>query len=243
MEKIAVSHFVTKEFQATEALKALRTNLMFSGVDVKAVALTSFSAAEGKSTISFQLAVSLAQAGKRVLLMDADLRKSVMASRMRVRGKIDGLSHFLSGMANANEILNETDIPGLYLMFAGVRVPNATELLGHPSFGKLIDALKNTFDYVIVDAAPVGQVIDCAVMAPAMDGVLMVVDTTNNSYKLERRMKQQLEKAGAKILGVILNRVDFADKGGYYGKAYGYSYGYDYGCGEEEIRKNKNQNG
>ncbi len=242
MEKIAVSRFVTKEFQATEALKALRTNLMFSGVDVKAVALTSFSAAEGKSTISFQLAVSLAQAGKRVLLMDADLRKSVMASRMRVRGKIDGLSHFLSGMANANEILNETDIPGLYLMFAGVRVPNAAELLGHPSFGKLIDALKNTFDYVIVDAAPVGQVIDCAVMAPAMDGVLMVVDTTHNSYKLERRMKQQLEKAGAKILGVILNRVDFADKGGYYGKAYGYSYGYGYGYGEEEIKKDKNQN-
>ena len=237
MEKIAVSRFATKEFQTAEALKTLRTNLMFSGADVKAVALTSFSAAEGKSTISFQLAASLAQAGKRVLLMDADLRKSVMASRMRVRGKIHGLSHFLSGMVNANEILNETDVPGLYLMFAGARVPNATELLGHPSFGRLISALKNTFDYVIVDAAPVGQVIDCAVMAPAMDGVLMVVDTTHNSYKLERRMKQQLEKSGAKILGVILNRVDFTDKDGYYGKVYGYDYGYGYG--EEEIKKDK----
>ena len=240
MEKIAVSRFVTKEFQAAEALKTLRTNLMFSGAEVKAVALTSFSAAEGKSTISFQLAASLAQAGKRVLLMDADLRKSVMASRLRVRGKIDGLSHFLSGMTNANEILNETDVPGLYLMFAGARVPNAAELLGHPSFGQLITALKKTFDYVIVDAAPVGQVIDCAVMATAMDGVLMVVDTTHNSYKLERRMKQQLEKSGAKILGAILNRVDFTDKGGYYGKAYGYGYGYGYG--EEETKK-RNQNG
>lgn len=234
MEKIAISRFVTKEFQAAEALKTLRTNLMFSGADVKAVALTSFSAAEGKSTISFQLAASLAQAGKRVLLVDADLRKSVMASRLRVRGKVEGLSHFLSGMANANELLNETDIPGLYIMFAGARVPNAAELLGHPSFGKLIDALKNTFDYVIVDAAPVGQVIDCAVMAPALDGVIMVIDTTHNSYKLERRMKQQLEKSGAKILGVILNRVDFTDKGGYYGKAYGYGYGYGYG--EEETK-------
>lgn len=235
MERIAISRFVTKEFQAAEALKTLRTNLLFSGADTKAVALTSFSASEGKSTISFQLAASLAQAGKRVLLVDADLRKSVLASRLRVRGKVEGLSHFLSGMANANEILNETDVPGLYIMFAGARVPNAAELLGHPSFGKLIGALKNTFDYVIVDAAPVGQVIDCAVMAPALDGVMMVIDTTHNSYKLERRMKQQLEKSGAKILGVILNRVDFDDKGGYYGKAYGYGYGYGYG--EEETKK------
>lgn len=230
MDKIAISRFVTKEFQAAEALKTLRTNLMFSGPDVKVVALTSFSAAEGKSSISFQLAASLAQAGKRVLLVDADLRKSVMASRMRIRGRVEGLSHFLSGMANANEVINETDVPGLYLMFAGARVPNAAELLGHASFGKLMTALKDTFDYVIVDAAPVGQVIDCAIMAPALDGVLLVIDTTHNSYKLERRIKQQLEKSGAKLLGVILNRVDFNDKGGYYGKAYGYGYGY----GEDE---------
>ena len=232
MERIAVSRFVTKEFQSAEALKTLRTNLMFSGAVVKAVALTSFSAEEGKSSISFQLAASLAQAGTRVLLMDADLRKSVLASRLRIRGKVDGLSHFLSGMANANEVINETDIPGLYIMLAGARVPNAAELLVQPGFGKLIEALKNTFDYVIVDAAPVGQVIDCAVMAPALDGVLMVIDTTHNSYKLARRMKQQLEKSGAKILGVILNRVDLTDKGGYYGKAYGYGYG------QEELRKN-----
>lgn len=232
MDKIAISRFVTKEFQAAESLKTLRTNLMFSGPDVKAVALTSFSASEGKSSISFQLAASLAQAGKRVLLVDADLRKSVMASRMRIRGKVEGLSHFLSGMANANEVIRETDLPGLYLMFAGARVPNAAELLGHPSFKKLMDALKETFDYVIVDAAPVGQVIDCAIMAPAMDGVMLVIDTTHNSYKLERRIKQQLEMAGAKILGVILNRVDFTDKGGYYGKAYGYGYGYGYGENE-----------
>lgn len=233
MEQIAVSRFITKEFQVSEAIKTLRTNLMFSGSKVRAIGLTSFSASEGKSTISFQLAASFAQAGKRVLLVDADLRKSVMASRMRIRGKVDGLSHFLSGQANASELLNETDIPGLYIMFAGTRVPNASELLGSENFKKLIPALKDAFDYVIVDAAPVGQVIDCAVMAPALDGIVMVVDTTHNSYKLERRIKQQLEMAGAKILGVVLNRVDMHDKGGYYGKAYGYGYGY----GEEETRK------
>lgn len=233
MEKIAVSRFVTKEFQAAEALKTLRTNLLFSGANIRAVALTSYSASEGKSTIAFQLAASMAQTGKRVLLVDADLRKSVMASRLRVRGRVDGLSHFLSGMSNANELICETDIPGMYMMFAGARVPNAAELLGNESFVKLIPALKETFDYVIVDAAPLGQVIDAAVIAPVMDGMIMVVDVTHNSYKLERRMKQQLEKSGAKILGVVLNRVDFQDKDGYYGKAYGYGYGY----GEEENKR------
>ena len=95
-------------------MKTLRTNLMFSGTNIKAVGLTSFSASEGKSTISFQLAASIAQAGKRVLLIDADLRKSVMASRLRIRGKVEGLSHFLSGQANANELIVETDIPNFY---------------------------------------------------------------------------------------------------------------------------------
>lgn len=229
MEKIAVSQFITKEFQVTEAIKALRTNLLFSGAKIRAVGLTSFSAAEGKSTVSFQLAASLAQAGKRVLLMDADLRKSVLANRLRVRGKVDGLSHFLSGQANANELLNETDVPGLYIMFAGTRVLNASELLGSENFAKLVPALKDVFDYVIVDAAPVGQVVDCAVMAPILDGIIMVIDATHNSYKLERQAKRQLEMTGAKILGAILNRVDFEDKGSYYGRAYGYGGGYGYG--------------
>lgn len=227
MEKIAVKRFVSKDFYAAEAMKTLRTNLMFSGDSIRAVALTSHSAGEGKSTISFQLAASLAQAGKRVLLMDADLRKSVLASRLKVKGVRGGLSHYLSGMAKPGELICETDLPGLFIMFAGVRVPNPAEVLGSLRFKKLIPALKNTFDYIIVDAAPLGQVIDCAVMAPELDGVLLVVDTTNNSYKMERRIKQQIEKSGGKILGVVLNRVDFKDRGGYYGKAYGYGYGAD----------------
>ena len=227
MEKISVKRFISKEFQSAEAMKTLRTNLMFSGASVRAVGLTSYSAAEGKSTISFQLAASLAQAGKRVLLLDADLRKSVLQSRLKVRGKIEGLSHYLSGMANVNELLHETDVPGLYIMFAGVRVPNAAELLGNDGFKRLIPALKEAFDYVIVDAAPLGQVIDCAVMAPELDGTVMVIDATHNSYKLERRIQNQLEKSGGKILGVVLNRVDFKDKNGYYGKIYGDKYGYE----------------
>lgn len=225
MEKISVKQFVVRDFHAAEAMKTLRTNLMFSGESIRAVALTSFSASEGKSTISFQLAASLAQTGKRVLLLDADLRKSVLASRLQIQTKVDGLSHYLSGMADIKDLLYKTDEPGLYIMFAGARVPNSTELLGSRSFKNMIPVLKEMFDYVIIDGAPLGQVIDCAVMAPELDGVLMVVDASNNSYKLERRVRAQLEKSGGKVLGVVLNRVDFADKGGYYGKSYGYGYG------------------
>lgn len=226
MEQIAVKRFLATDFQASEAIKTLRTNLIFSGTSVRAVELTSFGASEGKTTISFQLAASLAQSGKQVLLVDADLRKSVLQSRLHVKGKINGLSHYLSGLANVNEILNKTDVPGFYIMFAGKRVPNSAELLGSDSFERMIPALKDVFDYVIVDAAPLGLVIDAAIMAPKLDGAIMVIDSTNNSYKLERRIQNQLEKSGGKILGVVLNRVDFKDKGGYYGKAYGYGYGY-----------------
>lgn len=234
MEKISVNRLVPQEFWVQESLKVLRTNVMFSGADVQAVCLTSFGAAEGKTTVCLQLAASLAQNGKRVLLMDADLRKSVLAGRLGVKGKVEGLSHYLSGQANANELLRETDIDGMYIMFAGARVPNSADLLGSESFKRLVQALKESFDYVIVDTAPLGQVVDCAVIASVLDGVVMVVDATKNSYKLERRTKAQLEKANGKVLGVILNQVDYKDRLGYYG--YGKRYGgyYYYGGDEKE---------
>lgn len=227
MDMIMASRFISKEFRVSESLKTLRTNLMFSGASVRVIGFTSVSASVGKSTVSLQTAIAFAQAGKRVLLVDADLRKSVLPSRLRIRNKVEGLSHYLSGLANVNELLRETDVPGLYIMFAGSRVPNAAELLGNENFAKLIPALKETFDYVIVDTAPLGQVIDCAVMAPHLDGVVLVVDATNNSYKLERRVKNQIERSGGKILGAVLNQVNIDERRSYYGKSYGYYYGSD----------------
>ena len=222
MEIINVSRMIPKDFRVSEAMKTLRTNLIFSGPSVRVIGLTSYGAAEGKSTISFQLAVSFAQAGKRVLLVDADLRRSVMANRLQVKSKPEGLSHYLTGQANVSDLLCETDMPGMYIMFAGTRVPNSTELLGSENFAKLNPALKEAFDYVIVDTAPLGQVIDCAVMAPYLDGVAMVIDSTNNSYKLERKIKHQIEKSGGKVLGAILNQIDFSLQRGYYSRYYGY---------------------
>ena len=225
MERVVVSSLVPKDLRINEALKTLRTNLMFSGPSVRVVGFTSYGPGEGKSTLSLQTAISFAHMGKRVLLVDADLRKSVLAGQLRIRSKVEGLSHYLSGLANISELLRETDIPGLYIMLAGARVPNSTELLGSENFARMIPALKDVFDYVIVDTAPVGQVIDCALMAPHLDGVVMVIDAAHNSHKLERRVKNQLERSGGKILGAVLNQGDISLERCYYGKYYG---GYHY---------------
>lgn len=222
MERIAVDRFVAKEAQFSESIKILRTNLLFSGADVQIVGLTSCNASEGKSFISFQLAASLGQTGKRVLLLDADLRNSTLPYRLKMHSKVNGLSHYLTGMANIEELIYSTDVPNLYIMFSGIRVPNAVELLGSNRLKKLIPALREAFDYVIVDTASLGLEIDSAVIAPELDGMVIVMDSTNNSYKQERRIKQQLEKTGSKILGVVLNRMEPVGKGK---KCGGYGYG------------------
>lgn len=223
MEKISVKRLILRQFQVVEAVNVLRTNLMFSGLNNRAVALTSSKSGDGKSTLAIQLAASLAEAGKRVVLLDTDLRKSMLASRLRYKGNTPGLSHYLSGMCNADEVLCETDVSGLYLILAGQRSPNPTELLGNENFSMLLPALKQSFDYVIVDAPPLGQVIDCAVIAPKLDGVMLVIDVTDNDYRMEQRIRQQVEKSGGRILGVILNRVNYAQNPKYYGKDSSYA--------------------
>lgn len=233
-DMLYVKDHIAEDFQTAEAIKTIRTNLFFCGASVKTVALTSVSPDEGKSSLSFQLAASIAQTGKKVLYLDADLRKSVMMNRLGLHTKVQGLSHYLSGLAKLDDILYKTDVPKLYLMFAGARIVNPTELLGSAEFEKLFVSLKDNLDYVIVDTPPLGRVIDTAVIAPKVDGVIMVIDSTRNSWRMEQKIKEQLEKAGARILGVILNKVDIRERSGYYGK---YGYGYGYGYGNEKDRE------
>jgi capsular exopolysaccharide synthesis family protein len=227
MDKIHVNRNIAKEFLVSEAFKTLRTNLLFSGAGVRCVALTSFSASEGKTSVSCQLAISMAQMGKRVVLLDTDMRKSVLHSRFGLMGPALGLSHYLSDMAKVDEIIHETDVEGLSMILSGPLVPNAAELLSGEHFQVLIGVLREQFDYIIVDTPPLGQVIDCAVIASVLDGVMLVIDTTRNSSRLEKRLLNQLTKSGGKVLGVILNKVDYKDRSGYYGKGYGGKYGYE----------------
>lgn len=218
---------LSTDFLVLEGIKTLRSNLMFSGVDKRVFGITSSNAGEGKSTVTFHVAASFAQLNKRVVLLDVDLRKSVAAKRFGFCEADPGVSHYLSGMASVDNICYQTNVPGLYIAYAGKLVPNASELLAGQRFKELLKELKETFDYVIVDTPPLGQVIDCAVIASDLDGIVMLVDATNNSYKAEKRIREQIEKAGGKVLGVVLNRVDFTDKFGYYGKKRYGKYAYE----------------
>jgi capsular exopolysaccharide synthesis family protein len=190
---------------------------------------------EGKSTVSFELAMSITESGKKVLLIDTDLRGSVMVGQLRAKSedgkKISGLSHYLSGQKTIDEVVYETKIPGLYTVFAGPSVPNPTEILEKKYFEQMIEYGREEYDYVIVDCAPIGTVIDAAIVAKYCDGALLVVAQGAASTRIVQNSKKQLEATGINILGVVLNKVKMAKHhyGKYYGRYYGKYYGKYYG--------------
>lgn len=226
---------VDMDFRAKEAFKTLRTNIEFSGGDIQVIAVTSATPNEGKSSVSFELAQSFAQAGKKTVLLDADLRKSVMRSRYK-RGRIRyGLTNCLAGKKTFEEVLCATDVPDFYMAFAGPVPPNPSELLGSQAFQDVVELARKSFDIVIIDTPPIGSVIDAVVAAKNCDGIIVVMESGAISYRFARRMIDQLKAADTRILGCVLNKVDLSGKG-YYGKYYGRYYGKYYGnyYGEEE---------
>jgi capsular exopolysaccharide synthesis family protein len=217
------------DFFTQESFKTLRTNVQFCGQDVRVVAVTSCHENEGKTVISLNLAKSFAELGKRVLVIDADMRKSVIAGRHTSAKRPAGLSEVLSGLVEVGECVYETQIPGLHLMFSGQYPPNPVELLSSSHFTKLVQKARESYDYVIVDTPPLGLVIDAAVIAPQCDGVMLVMANHAVRFRQAQEVVSQLEKSGAKILGVVRNNV--GPKGNPYGKRYGKAYGKAYGKG------------
>ena len=211
------------DYSGAEAYKSLRTNLQFCGEDKKVIAITSCTPNEGKSSVTMNLAVSLADAGKKVLLIDADLRKSVLVGRTKVKESIKGLTHYLSKQAALIEVICATNVKNLHIVYAGPVPPNPAELLGGKHFRELLTSLRKVYDYILVDTPPLGSVIDSAIIAEECDGSIMVIETGVISYRFAQDVKRQLEKSNCPILGVVLNKVDMS-KQGYYGKYYGKYY-------------------
>ena len=207
-----------------EAYKRLRTNIQFCGNDVKVIALTSTVSNEGKSSVSFNLAASIAELGKKVIFLDTDLRKSVLVGRYKINKAVKGLTHYLSGVNQFDEVVYATNVDNLHVVFSGPVPPNPAELLGNKYFKGLLAQLRKTYDYVIIDTPPIGSVIDAAIVAQECDGVVLVVSAGEISYKAVQRSKAQMEKSDCRLLGVVLNKVPMG-KSGYYGKYYGKYYG------------------
>ncbi|RDU21988.1 CpsD/CapB family tyrosine-protein kinase [Anaerosacchariphilus polymeriproducens] len=224
METIDISNLLNFDFQRREAFNTLRTNIQFCGNDIKVIGITSCSPNEGKSSISLNLAVSLAEADKKVIFVDGDLRNSVMIARYRVSHAVTGLSHYLSGINMEDDFIYPTNIKNLDLILSGPVPPNPSELFGSQSFSLLIKELKESYDYIIIDTPPLGSVIDSAVISRECDGMLIVIEANAINYKFAQRVKEQLDKTGCKILGTVLNKVDL-NKKGYMSKHYGANYG------------------
>ncbi|MDO4501291.1 MAG: polysaccharide biosynthesis tyrosine autokinase [Erysipelotrichaceae bacterium] len=222
---VVIENLPKQSYTLKESLRGIRTNIQFSGDNVKVILITSVTPDEGKSSVSFDLARSFADNGKRVLFVDTDIRKSVHITRMAVKttdgSAIKGLTHYLSGQSPIDDVMYSTNVPNLYTIFAGPTSPNVTELLDKKYFSNLIKGARSHFDYVIVDTAPITVTIDASLIAKECDGAVLVMVPGENKTNVIRRCIKQLKASNIDILGVILNKFEVS-KNSYYGKYYGH---------------------
>lgn len=212
-------------FGAAEAYKLLRTNLDFAlpGSQHLVLGVTSSIPGEGKSTTTINTAYTIAQTGKKVLLIEGDMRLSVLAKRLRVHTR-PGLTNLLVGQCTGNEALQKSGLnPNLWVMTAGDTPPNPAELLGSNPMEVTLKAMSEIFDVVIVDLPPVSAVSDALIISKHLDGVLVVVRQDYCTKSVLDDTVRQIRFAGAKILGFVMTDAD-TQKKGY--KRYGYG---DYG--------------
>ena len=223
-----ISNGVSSMF--SESFRSIRTNVLFSSTDEggRFIVITSSVPGEGKTVVSTNLSVALAQAGHRVLLIDGDMRKPRVHDVFRHQ-IAPGLSNLLVANAAASEAIYESPTPGLWLMPAGTQPPNPAELLGSKRFKDFTAFLLQHFDWIIVDTPPVMAVTDASIVANLAHGVLFVVGSEMTSRRVAQRAVEQLELSQAKFLGTVLNRVDLQHNAYYYSRYYRPEYGGYYG--------------
>ena len=210
MNKLTIDEKESISQARREVFRTLRSNIEFTGVDNRAIVVTSCVPGDGKSTVSFNLARTFADSGKKTILIDADMRKSVMINRFQLEEsseELSGLSHVLSGQKSITQVIYATNVKNFYVIPSGVFPTNAPELLGTP---------------------PLGNVVDAAVAAKQCDGSILVLAEGTSTRAFSKSVLNQLKTANPNVLGVVLNKVEI--KGNtYYAKKYGYGYGKNYG--------------
>lgn len=192
----------------TEAYRTLKTNIQYAAVDrpVRSLLITSAGPGEGKSLTAANLAVVMAQGGKKTLLVDCDLRKP-MQHRLFGQRNVKGLTTLLVHGGDLVSVTNNLMVPQLSLVTSGPIPPNPAELLGSQAMQPLLEELKSGYDSVIIDAPPLIAVTDAAILAPLVDGVLLVIDAGRNRVDMVQEAKAILQNASARIIGCVLNGV------------------------------------
>jgi capsular exopolysaccharide synthesis family protein len=237
IQRVSENTFITlsdPKSPISEAYRTIRTNLQFASLDkpVKTILVTSTAPGEGKSTTITNLAVVLAQENKRVLIIDADLRKSMQHKLWHIPN-MNGLTNVLAESMDYRMAVRKTLAPGVDVLVAGPKPPNPTELLASRRMADFIKKVAEDYDYVLIDASPVMPVTDAVVLSAAVDGVILVVGYGLTTYEAAANTKEQLGKANANILGVIINNVPI-DSHAYY-----YYYYYDESGNKVERKRHK----
>ncbi len=203
---------------ASEAFRVLRTNLRFAGVDrpLKTLLITSPSPSEGKSLTTANLGAALAQAGERVILVDADLHRPRLHRVFSLRNNRGVTSALLEEHPDLDGLLQESTVPGLQILTSGPLPPNASELLGSARMRELLAALGSQADVLLLDSPPATALADAAVLATQTDGVLLVLDSGATRREVARRAMEALHRVNARVVGAILNRLPTSGGGYYY---------------------------
>ena len=242
MNKLELVRFRSLDYACKEAINTLCTNLTFVGNEKRVIMITSTTAHEGKSFLSVNIMRTLAQLGKKVVHVDADLRKSQIAGKYGLRvqeGSGYGTVHYLAGMCSLNDVVYETNIPGAYMIPVGREVTNSLALLSTPRLKHMLKELQERFDFVIVDAPPVGVIIDAAEIAKSCHGAIFAVKYNTISRRELAEAKAQIDRTGCEVLGAVLNEVDLEALSSkkYYNKSYYNHYNSDYYKPSDDRRK------
>lgn len=215
----------------SESYRTLRSNLGFSSVDrsCRSILVTSPNPKEGKSTTAANLAVTLAQAGNRVVLVDADLRKP-MQHRLFNLGNQQGLTNCIIQDRDLRELVQQGEVENLDILTSGPIPPNPAEVLGSERSSAFWKRLLEDYEYLIVDAPPVLAVTDASILASLLEGVILVVRSGVTRNDLAKKALEQLHKANARIIGTVLNGLNMNSSD--------YQYYYYYSASEEKPKKN-----
>lgn len=203
----------------SEAFRMLRTNLMYTNVDkvMKTILVTSSGPQEGKSTVVSNLAAALAQTGKKVLLMDCDLRKPVQHDIFELSNE-GGVTKYLTGYCSLDEAVKDARMPNLQLLTSGPIPPNPAELIGSKSMDRLLELVREKYEIILIDAPPAIAVADPIILAGKCDGVIVVARAGLTKLNALKETKELLKKSEAPVIGTVLN--DSSMVGGYYYKGY-----------------------